>query len=187
MPIPSKPIQHPKPIILFISREFLAKGGELCFEAYKLVKKQNPEFNLFIVGQAPPEEILNYPGVSYKGYLDKKKPDELAVLQKILASAFCLVHPTTKDMTPLVIAEANYFGVPAIAPSSFGIPEMIRHNETGIILDRLEPALIAEHIQTLIQDKARYSSMRERCYLLSTSNFKWEQVGNRIRRIIEGK
>jgi glycosyltransferase involved in cell wall biosynthesis len=50
-------------------------------------------------------------------------------------SASMLVVPSLcEENSPMVIAEAQRFGLPAIAAASGGIPEMIEHNKNGILV-----------------------------------------------------
>jgi len=89
------------------------------------VRRRHPEATLTVLGQQPPAEYARMPGVRYAGYLRKTEPDQLAQFRSILASSFCLVHPTQSDTIAQGIIEAAYFGCPSIAPRRFAIPELI--------------------------------------------------------------
>ena len=185
IPIPEKATDRYKPELLFISRDFEGKGGLLCFKAYSAIKKKYPEFSLNIIGERPPEEVLNYADVNYLGYLDKNKPEDFQQMQEIFSRAFCLIHPTVKDMTPLVIAEANYYSIPAIAPASFGIPDMILDKETGILIKNLNAEEITDAIAYFVDNKEYYTKMRQSCYNYAITNFAWEAVGKTIHNTID--
>ena len=110
---------------LFISREFIPKGGMVVAQAIIEVRKTYPEANVWVVGAKPPEDILANVAIIYKGFFRKSVLDECKTLKDIFSQSFCLVHPTLKDINPLVINELTYFGCPAIASNRFAIPEFV--------------------------------------------------------------
>jgi glycosyltransferase involved in cell wall biosynthesis len=57
---------------LFISREFIPKGGLIVLEAFKKVKEIEPSAELWIAGEVPPQSIELSDGVHYKGFLIKR-------------------------------------------------------------------------------------------------------------------
>jgi glycosyltransferase involved in cell wall biosynthesis len=166
---------------LFIALDFARKGGRLCAEAFTRVHKEFPAACLSIVGQPPPPEILDLPGISYEGFLRKSVPAELRKLESLYATSFALVHPTSSDIQPLVISEAGYFGCPSIAAKSFGIPELIMDGVTGFLIDTpLTAAAFADRMLELATDQARYVKMRKAVRNHTTTNLTWSTVGNRI-------
>src|SRR5690606_30141521 len=109
------------------------KGGYVCVKAFEIIRQKNPSAQLIIIGQQPPQEVVQHEGITYAGLLDKNNPADLNYFQGILEKTFFLIHPTTMDTMGAVIIEAGYYGCPTIAPKSFGIPELIHNNDTGIV------------------------------------------------------
>lgn len=165
--------------ILFVSREFIPKGGIECFNAFKIIKSKIPHATLTIIGEQPPKFVLQYPSVKYMGFLRKSVPEEYAIFKRLLSTAFLLVHPTTKDTNALVITEAGYYGCPAIATNSFAIPEFIIDGETGFLIDNPNNVdQIAEKALSLIANRILYSDMRRQVRSYTTSKFTWNNVGS---------
>jgi glycosyltransferase involved in cell wall biosynthesis len=54
---------------------------------------------------------------------------------------------------PNVLMEALALGVPAVATSVSGIPELIRHEETGLLVRPADPTDLADGIQRLLDDQ----------------------------------
>ena len=125
-----------RPSFAFVSTDFTAKGGRVVLEAFARLRSQWPDAELTIVGAPPPGPTPA--GATYAGYLRKEAADEAARLREILASAAAIVHPTRRDIAPLLLVEAALFGTPAIASRRFAIPELVRDGETGWLLDRPE-------------------------------------------------
>jgi len=166
---------------VFVALDFQGKGGDICVDAFRLVRKKFPHARLRIVGAPPPRGVLVTAGVVYEGFLRKSVPVELLRLEAILSSAFALVHPTVKDATPQVIVEAQYFGCPTIAPRSFGIPEMIVDGVTGCLVDA-PPTVdeVADRMLWLCHNPAAYGNLRRAARARALDQFTWEKVGERM-------
>jgi glycosyltransferase involved in cell wall biosynthesis len=171
---------------LFISLNFVKKGGHLCAEAFQKVREKYPEATLTFVGQRPPPEVLALFGVRYAGFLRKTKPEEAGRFEELLASAFALIHPTTMDTMGMVLIEAGYHGCPAITTRNFGIPELVEDGTSGFLID---PPLTAEAFASkmllLCDDRKRYVQMREAARKITTTKLSWEAVVQRITNWIE--
>jgi glycosyltransferase involved in cell wall biosynthesis len=171
---------------LFITLEFKPKGGKIVAEAIQIVRKTHPDANIWVVGEKPPEEILALEGIIYKGYFSKSDKQDYQMLLEIFSQSFCLVHPTLKDTTTLVITESAYFGCPAIASKRFAIPESVIHKETGLLLDEpRNPKELAEKMCYMIEHPELYNKMRERVRLSALENSTWEKVGDRLNDLIK--
>ena len=164
---------------LFIALDFQGKGGTVCVEAFRQLRIKVPDARLRIVGERPPSSVLAIDGVIYEGLLRKSVPAELARLQEIFSSAFALVHPTVRDATPQVIIEAQYHGCPAIAPRSFGIPEMIVDGFSGCLVDA-PPTVgaVAEKMLGLCDDVVAYAGLRRTARAHALAAYTWERVGD---------
>ncbi len=181
LPIPKADVYLGAREFLFIALDFKGKGGLVCVEAFRRFRQHHPEATLRIVGERPPANILEMDGIAYEGLLRKSEPAELARLQELLSSAFALVHPTVRDATPQVIIEAQYHGCPAIAPRSFGIPELIVDGVTGCLVNAPPTAAeVAEKMKQLFDDPATYRKLRHSARAHALENFTWELVGDRM-------
>ena len=181
VPIPAADRYRGGTNFLFVAHDFEQKGGLACVEAFETVRRSFPSAGLTILGARPPREVLGKAGVRYAGFLRKTVPSELKLLLDTFAEAFALVHPTSSDINPLTIIEAGYFGCPVIAPKSFGIPELVRDGETGLLI---EPPVSAEAFAKgmlgLCLDSEKYLSMRHSARAHTTANLTWKAVGERI-------
>lgn len=174
-------------IFLFISLNFEKKGGPICIEAFKQIKTAYPISRLDIIGQRPPDKYLNNDGVNYMGFIDKNNPNDLERLQKALSKAFFLIHPTTMDTMGAVLLEAGYYGCPSIAPKSFGIPELIINNQTGVVVDTPFKAFdFVEPILFLIENKKDYLKMRKVAWEYTRNKLTWTNIGGLIASTIKG-
>lgn len=170
---------------VFISKEFIPKGGLICLEAFKIVQEKYPQVQLTIVGENPDLGKTEAAGVLCTGMLWKEKKKEREQFNHILANAFAHIHPTTKDTNTLVIAETSYFGCPSIAPRSFGITDQVVDGNTGFLLSiPIEVKELVSKMIWMIENRVKYLQMRKNAREFAMNNQTWEGVGNKMRLII---
>ena len=167
---------------LFVALDFVGKGGVEVVEAFAQLKNEYTNFRLKIVGQQPPAEYLTGDNIDYVGYLDKSKPAEREKLQKLFKEAYCFVLPTTRDLTPLVLVEAGSVGCPVITTSSFGIPEIVVNEKTGLLVssgDTMHTELL-NAMRKMCSDSNLHGQMKVNAEQHIRENFTWGIVGDRI-------
>jgi len=166
---------------LFISREFIPKGGITVVEALIEVRKKFPQAKLWVVGEKPPENILETEGIVYKGFFDKTDKKQEQELKTIFKESFAIVHPTLKDTTTLVINELAYFGCPAISSDKFAIPEYLIDGKSGYLLQNpRDQKELANIMLKMIEQKNKYLQMRMFARENAIENNTWDKVGERI-------
>ncbi|GIV85773.1 MAG: glycosyl transferase [Candidatus Roseilinea sp.] len=80
--------------------------------------------------------------------------------RRALQTARLVVLPSTcHDVAPLVLLEAFASGKPVVASAVGGIPEIVRHGETGLLVPPNDAAALAEAIAALYHDPARCAAM----------------------------
>ncbi|GGK29167.1 glycosyl transferase family 1 [Pilimelia terevasa] len=74
---------------------------------------------------------------------------------RLLAAPSKLAPDGDREGLPTTILEAAAHGVPAVATRHSGIPEAVRHGETGLLGPEGDPAALAAHLRALLTDDAR--------------------------------
>jgi len=173
------------PSLLFVSMDFKRKGGAIAYNCFLELRKQIPQLTLQIIGDAPEQSIKGTEGVTYHGFIDKKTKEGMLLFDNIFKTASFLIHPTEKDMTPLIIVEAGYYGIPAIAPKRFGIPEMIKHKHTGYIVEDNSVEAYVNYLTQIIGDFDRQNVLRQNCFEYILTNYTWQKVGKDMAQVIK--
>lgn len=89
------------------------------------------------------------------------------IMPLIYSAADLLVVPSMEDNFPNVILEASACGIPVVGASVGGIPEMIEHGRTGLLVPRGDADAIASAAQLILGDAETRGRMgraaREKC------------------------
>lgn len=142
----------PEPIqILTVGRLIPKKGTEYLLQAFQRVVKKHPPCMLHIVGDGPLDKKLKI--MTKELGIEKKTKFWGALPHHHVADLFqkthifCLPSIRTRkgnvEGIPNVIKEAMAAGLPVVSTKHGGIPEIIKHGKTGLLVrgkDSKEPA-----------------------------------------------
>ena len=93
---------------------------------------------------------------------------------KILKSSEMLVVPSRTESIPQVIKEAFYLKVPVIATNVGGIPELVTHEKTGILVPSEEPAQLTIAINNLLDNDKTRRNIANNAFEFINNNFSWD-------------
>ena len=93
-----------------------------------------------------------------EGRINLKGRIENSGLRSILKDYDAYVCPSLMEMSPVNILEAQAAGLPVLATNVGGIPDMVRHDETGLLYECDNVTDIAEKFSLLVNSK----ELRER-------------------------
>lgn len=79
-------------------------------------------------------------------------------VERLLSAVDILALPSTTEGMPYVVLEAMACGLPVVASRVYGIPEMVRDGEGGVLVDPTDVGGLARALQRLIAD----GSLRKR-------------------------
>ena len=147
-------------VVLTVGRLVRQKGHRLLIEAMDNVMRTRPDVVHIIVGDGPEREAL----ATQVRHLDRKGTIRLVGRQEqevledyfALARVFALTSHATHSFVEglgYVFLEAAVRGVPSVGTLHGGIPEVIRHGETGYLVDP-EPGSVAARLGEMLDDEA---------------------------------
>lgn len=121
--------------LLSIGTHWERKGLDLAAELAGELHRRGTDVSLDIVGCEPPS-TCRLPGyVRVHPRLDKAVEVDRRRLDRLLRSATFFVLPSRADCTPVVLAEAQAYGVPVLAARTGGIESMIARGEAGEVFE----------------------------------------------------
>jgi colanic acid/amylovoran biosynthesis glycosyltransferase len=152
--------------VLFVGRMVEKKGCGSLIEAMVLVQRRFPGADLVVIGdgrlRSGYEALATARGVRCR-FLGTQPP---TVIRDWMARASIFCVPSVVAVSGdaegfgMVFIEAQAMGLPVVSTLSGGIPEAVKHGETGLLVTERNPRALAEAILLLIRDEElwrRYS------------------------------
>jgi len=157
------------------------KGAEYFVEAlHKLKQKVNPW--LLVVGSQGLLEGV--PGRFRMREVGNVRSAEYMNLCYCAADLFVL--PTLADNLPLSLLEALAAGTPAVAFNIGGVPDIVRHMETGYLARYMDPEDLARGIVTILTNENLRTAMRLRCKAVADTEYSLDLQSRRYQDLYEG-
>ena len=128
------------------------KGFDLLLSALKCLRGQVGGLQLVVFGQALPREPVDmgFP-IHYVGHLH----DELS-LRVLYSAADIMVIPSRRENLPNTGVESLASGTPVVAFETCGLPDVVRHHQTGYLAKPFDAEDLAEGVRWVLQDSERY-------------------------------
>jgi glycosyltransferase involved in cell wall biosynthesis len=170
------PKTYDKPALLFVAKHlFQAKGGVLLLEAFELARRRRPDLALTIVGDERSRAFVgNRPGIAFHAHLPWH------ALQQLFRDATLLVQPMLNDPWGQVYLEAMASRTPVMGLNRNGLPELVDGGRHGFLVDRADPAALAEAVLSAVSDPQRLERMASTAQRHVLTNYSWGRVAERI-------
>ncbi|MGI8805495.1 MAG: glycosyltransferase [Thermoleophilaceae bacterium] len=95
---------------------------------------------------------------------------------RYLAALDVFVLPSLWEALPVAPIEALACGVPVVATRVGGVPEVVDHGGTGLLVEPGRPEALADALETLLGDPARRRAMAERGRRVAAERFDVETM-----------
>jgi glycogen synthase len=140
------------PRVCFAGRFEVRKGLTTLFEAIPTVLKENSAVDFHLVGR----DVCSLQSI-YRPYLDPGRVhfhDALPLLEVpgFYQAADLAVVPSHYDNSPYTCVEPMACGLPVIGTGTGGMPELIQHGKTGLIIPGRDAGALAGAILQLLGD-----------------------------------
>ena len=142
---PPGPLQANNPCLVCVCRLVRSKGVDLAIEAFAMVVREVPRARLLIAGDGPERAELERQ-IEGLGLQDRVRL--LGVLPRrevfdLLDQATAVLVPSREEAFGLTAIEAAWMARPVIASVVGGLPEVVAHGETGLLVEPHSPGAIA--------------------------------------------
>ena len=149
------------PVIGTVGRLNEIKCQDVLIRAFARVREREPEAHLILVGDGPLRQPLGELAVGlgldgcvhFAGYCPQTAPYLRAM------DIFALT--SRSEGMPQAALEAQVADVPVVAARVGGLPELIDHGRTGLLVDPGDEAALAEALLGLLSDRERARQMSE--------------------------
>lgn len=147
------------------------KGIQYMLEALPQVAEAFPAVRYLLVGDGPYRPALEEQearlGLSHRVVFTGARDD----VARLLAAADLFVLPSLTEALPTVVAEAMAAGLPIVATTVGGIPEMVRHGEAALLVPPQDPEALASAVTRLLANPRQAAAMGRSGRRLAASRF----------------
>lgn len=148
------------PRIVAVGRLVEKKGFDVLIDACAIMAGKGLEFHCQIVGTGELEAELRAQierlGVGSHVEMTGPRPQRevIDLVQDAAVFAAPCVNGSdgNRDGLPTVLLEAMALGTPSVSTDVTGIPEVLRHDETGLMVPQHDPVSLADALERLLDD-----------------------------------
>ncbi len=155
------PLPWEPPHLLCLGRLVRDKGFDLALEAFGALRRRRPRLAMTIAGGGPERAALEEQAlrlgiddaVELCGWTDP------GAVPQLLNRATALLLPSRRESLPVAALEAMAMSRPVIGADVGGLPEVVEHGHTGLLVPPENPGALADAVATLLQDAQRTAQM----------------------------
>lgn len=179
--------------ILSVGRLIEKKGfSDLIRACRKLRDRGLENLSCEIVGDGPLEEELwaEIQALDLEDTVKLVGPKKESEVVSILGRTDLFVLPCVtereggKDNLPTVIMEAMASAVPCVSTRLAGVPEMVDHGATGLLVEERDVEGLSEAMENLLQDREKAEVMGLAGYALAKERFSLEKTAGVLLRLL---
>jgi L-malate glycosyltransferase len=140
------------PVLGVVARLAEAKGHDDLLRAFAIIRGTIPQARLVIVGDGPLRErireLIDSLGLADSVAMLGERHD----VPQILAALDVFVLASQMEGVPMTILEAMAAGLPVVATDVGGIPQVVTHGQTGLMVPPSSPQELAQAILEVVRN-----------------------------------
>jgi glycosyltransferase involved in cell wall biosynthesis len=176
-PLSTAPMPFDSPRLLCLGRLAPEKGFDLALAAFGRIVHLFPQARLVIAGDGAARSELEQQAakegighaVEFMGWVDPER------VPALINRATLVVMPSREDSLPLVALEAARMARPIVATRVGGLPEIVVHQETGLLVEKEDSNALADAISFLIDKPDAAVRMGKSAQRRVEAVFNWEK------------
>ena len=177
-------LDHHKPIIVTIGAVDQSKDHFTFVDTIEKVLKKGLLVQALVLGDGPLREVLEKyvrtrsleKQVRFAGY----RKDVL----KILMSADIFMMTSREEGLGTSLLDAFLAGIPVVATAAGGIPEIVRHGQTGLLAPVMDSGKLADNIVTILHDNRLREEIIQQAHTF-VRNFSKEATSEKTLKLYE--
>lgn len=172
-----------QPLIAVVARLIPGKGHRYFLEAARRVLQTWPEARFLVVGEGHLRGKLEslsialgiQHAVSFLGFRQ-----DVAALMK---ASDLIVLPSLEEGLPVVLLEALALARPVVATAVGGVPGVVRHQETGLLVPPKDQKQLAEAMLYLLRNPEKGQELAENGRRLVSQQFNVKTTAHKIAQV----
>jgi colanic acid/amylovoran biosynthesis glycosyltransferase len=155
-------------LIVFVGRLVEKKGCAYLLQAMAQVQREHPKAKTIVIGDGPLrgslETMAQQLGMScqFLGSQDSSTVREWMARARVFCAPSVTAANGDSEGLGMVFAEAQAIGTPVVSFAHGGIPEVVLHEETGLLAKERDVNELASEILRLLKDDSLWSRFRDR-------------------------
>ena len=149
------------PVVGMAAQFIPRKGHDVLLRAIPAILRDHPRTRFILFGQGPLHPVVarrvEEAGLSDTVLLPGFRQD----LPDLLPCLDLLVHPATLEGLGVILLQAGASELPVVASAAGGIPEVVVHGETGLLVPPGDPEALSSAVSSLLADPDRARAMGE--------------------------
>jgi glycosyltransferase involved in cell wall biosynthesis len=161
--------QAPGPEVVSVARLVPDKNPLALLEAFALAARERPEARLTLAGEGPLRAVLEARAQAPDLAERVRFAGGCADVRPLLTQARVFALSSAREGSPNAVLEAMACGLPVAAPAVGGLPELVRHEETGLLAEPGDVQGLARHLGRLLDrpEEARAMGLAGRARVLA--------------------
>jgi glycogen(starch) synthase len=184
-PLPPEPLHFETPRVLCLGRLVVAKGFDLAVTAVASLVQRFPTLRLILAGDGPERSALERQVaalglanvVEFTGWIAPQ------AVFSLMNTATMVVMPSRWEGLPSVALQAALMARPVVATRAGGLPEIIVHQHTGLLLEKDDSVALADAIAFLLAHPAVATQLGQVARRRAQEIFGWDQCVNAYDRL----
>ncbi len=181
----AKWIESPR---LLVARNLeLIYDNATALQAFKIIHDAVPLARLTIAGTGPEltrlteltQKLNLTDAVTFTGRINNEE------MPALYHNADIMLNPTLADNMPISILESLASGVPVVSTDVGGIPYLVQHKQTAILVPVKDSVAMANAVLSLLRNPEQASSLRKAGTEL-VRQYTWTQVRERLMAVYAG-
>jgi glycosyltransferase involved in cell wall biosynthesis len=175
------------PLLLCVGTPCPRKGQLELIQALNVLRSSRPDFHCVFLGTVENEYLdtmrkeLTYHDLADHVTLASPVPDA----RPHFAAADVVVCPSYQESLPRVVLEAMAFAKPIVASKVFGIPELVRDEVEGLLVEAGDVQALAKVIDRLLADSALARQLGEKARERAETHFSLSRCAHRYEELVE--
>lgn len=161
------------------------KRHDLAVAAFEKIRNRHPAAELVLVGDGPARPAVEAL-VARLGLTDSVRlAGPTGDMPALLAEAHCLLLATDYESCPLSVLEAMAASVPVVASRVGGIPELVVHGRTGLLVRPGDVGALADAVEVLLSDPDHARTLGAEGRRIARERFSRERMLSRLVELYE--
>lgn len=183
---------HDEAVIVAVGNLYPVKGHLVLLKALAMLRERQPElkwrlaiagtdgFGDTVGGEAPAlRQFAEEHGLSDRLHLLGFRTD----VPDVLAAADIFAMPSLSEGLPMALLEAMFAGKAIVASAVGGIPEVVRHEENGLLVPPGDPDGLAVALARLLRDEVLRRTIGDLAQRRAEEAFSIEAMANEYERV----